>query len=429
MKDTPLGPIPTDWDVITVSDLGTVVTGTTPATNEPVNYGGEFMFISPSDLSDVRQVWSSQKWLSLKGLRAARELPVNTVLVSCIGLIGKTGMTTRERSATNQQINALICNQDTDPGFAYYLLTYSASYIASRATKTTVPILNKGNFQALEVFRPPLAEQRRIAAVLNVIQDAIASQEDVIAAARAFKRSLMHRLFTYGPGPVPAATKETEIGEIPEDWRVTTLGDLCDRSDGLIQTGPFGSQLHAHDYVPIGTPTIMPQDMVGNRVSTENIARIGPEDHARLSRYHLKKGDIVYARRGDIGRRALVTADEEGWLCGTGSMFIRVESREAHPPFLFHFLGLPGVVSLITSRAVGSTMLNLNARILRSVPIALPEPSKQVLIADSLAVADAKIAAEEDRKTALEVLFKSMLHELMTGRRRLLRDDGLPLSA
>ncbi len=67
---------------------------------------------------------------------------------------------------------------------------------------------------------PPLDEQRRIAAVLTAIQDAIAAQEDVIAAARAFKRSLMHRLFTYGPGRVPAETKETEIGEIPSHWEV-----------------------------------------------------------------------------------------------------------------------------------------------------------------------------------------------------------------
>ena len=106
---------------------------------------------------------------------------------------------------------------------------------------------------------PPLPEQRRIAHVLSTIQQAIAAQDDLIAAAKETKRSLMHRLFTYGPSAEPAPTKETEVGEIPEHWEVEPLGDVLAKDGGSVQTGPFGSLLHASDYVDSGIPVVMPK--------------------------------------------------------------------------------------------------------------------------------------------------------------------------
>ena len=286
----------------------------------------------------------------------------------------------------------------------------------------------KSVIENLEIPLPPLPEQRRIAAVLNTIQVAIAAQEDVIAAAKTFKRSLMQRLFTYGPGREPAETKETEIGEIPTDWVIESLGKLCDNG-GTIQTGPFGSQLHASDYVLEGIPTVMPQDMVDNRISTANIARISLSDHQRLARHHLQAGDIVYARRGDIGRRALVSASEAGWLCGTGSLVIRARDPNIDPSYLYYYLGRKEVIAYILNRAVGSTMLNLNTRIVGSVPVAFPvRIADQKVISEAMTASDVKIAAEEDRLTALQSLFKSMLHQFMTGQIRLLSDEVFPLS-
>src|SRR5437660_561531 len=101
-----------------------------------------------------------------------------------------------------------------------------------------------------------------------------------------------------------------------------TLGAICDEVGGIIRTGPFGSQLHESDYRDGGLPVVMPKDIVSGRIVVDGIARIGPEDANRLSQHKLKKGDIVYGRRGDIGRRALITDREDGWLCGTGCLRI-----------------------------------------------------------------------------------------------------------
>jgi len=132
---------------------------------------------------------------------------------------------------------------------------------------------------------------------------------------------------------------ESLFGPLPSRWRVTALGEACAEGGGDIQTGPFGSQLHASDYVPVGIPSIMPQNIGDNRIIIDGIARITLEDAQRLSRYRVRPGDIVYSRRGDVERRALVRTEEDGWLCGTGCLRIRLGNDVLDPLFCSY---LPG---------------------------------------------------------------------------------------
>ena len=103
----------------------------------------------------------------------------------------------------------------------------------------------------------------------------------------------------------------------------------CEVLGGLVgvRTGPFGSQLHAADYVQIGVPVVMPRDLADGSISTERVARISPAKAAELSRYRLRAGDIVLARRGEMGRCARVSQRQDGWLCGTGCLRIRPSGR------------------------------------------------------------------------------------------------------
>ena len=100
---------------------------------------------------------------------------------------------------------------------------------------------------------------------------------------------------------------------IPDGWEATTLGEIVERGGGHIQTGPFGSQLHASDYVPDGIPSIMPVNIGQRRIKEEGIARITEEDAERLSRHRVKAGDIIYSRRGDIERCALIQSLRYAW--------------------------------------------------------------------------------------------------------------------
>jgi len=190
---------------------------------------------------------------------------------------------------------------------------------------------------------------------------------------------------------------ESLIGRLPAGWIGTTLGEACQASGGEIQTGPFGSQLHASDYVPVGIPSVMPQNIGDNRVEVSGIARISLQDAKRLSRYRVRAGDIVYSRRGDVERRALIRQEEDGWLCGTGCLRVRFGGSGVDSAYASYYLGHPAVRAWIVQHAIGATMPNLNTSILAALPFVVPPKSEQRAIASILGALDDKL--ELNRKT------------------------------
>lgn len=120
-KNTLLGIIPNEWEVKKIKEIGQVVTGNTPATSEKENYGDSYLFVSPVDLSDLKYIKNTEKKLSLIGFEKSRKLPKGAVLFTCIGLIGKVGISLCDLSC-NQQINAIICNELMFNEYLYYEL-------------------------------------------------------------------------------------------------------------------------------------------------------------------------------------------------------------------------------------------------------------------------------------------------------------------
>lgn len=207
-----------------------------------------------------------------------------------------------------------------------------------------------------------------------------------------------------------------------ERWFPTTLGAVCE-DGGTIQTGPFGSQLHASDYTELGTPVVMPVNIGANFIDSSGIARIGPADADRLMRHRLRPGDIVYSRRGDITKRAIVGGDEDGWICGTGCLLVR-PGQAVHRRWLFYWLGAPWCHSYLLSRAVGATMPNLNTGLLSSLPVNLPPLEEQRRIADVLGALDDLSALELGLGDACGELWRSIVMNSMDSR----GTSRLPLS-
>lgn len=173
----------------------------------------------------------------------------------------------------------------------------------------------------------------------------------------------------------------------------TQLGELADA--GGIQTGPFGSQLHAREYTDRGVPVVMPKDIGDNSISTESVARVPQHIAERLDKHRLRAGDIVYSRRGDVTKRAWVLPSQAGWICGTGCLRVRLNPSRASSRFISYALGSPEVRTWLTNHAVGATMPNLNTAILSAVPLHVPDLATQTAIADVLGALDDKIAANE----------------------------------
>jgi len=232
----------------------------------------------------------------------------------------------------------------------------------------------------LPTLLPPLDEQRAIAAFLDretARIDALTEKKRRQIELLYEKRSaLISHAVTKGLDP-NAPMKDSGIewlGQIPAHWALSRLGRIAVN----LQTGPFGSQLHAADYVEDGVPAINPANLQGGEIVPDPRCVVSDEKFTQLSRHRLIEGDIVFARRGEMGRCARVTEKSEGFLCGTGSLRVRLNIEVANPQYVSLLLGTPGVRDHLLLESVGSTMDNLNTAILARVPVTVPPLQEQV---------------------------------------------------
>ena len=198
-------------------------------------------------------------------------------------------------------------------------------------------------------------------------------------------------------------------------WQTNRLGDFAE----AVSTGPFGSILHKSDYVDDGVPLVNPINIVDDNIVPVASKLISAETIQRLSNYVLNQGDVVIARRGEIGRCAVVGPDEDGWLCGTGSFFVR-PSPNLDSQFLAHLIRSPTYREQLERLATGATMRNLSNTALGDLVVSIPPLAEQRRIVGLLDEAFAGLAtatanAEKNHQNA-RALFESHLQSVFTQR-------------
>jgi type I restriction enzyme S subunit len=275
--------------------------------------------------------------------------------------------------------------------------------------------INQVELGKLKVTLPPLPEQKKIASILSSIDEVIEKTTAQVAKLKDLKTSLMQELLTRGIGH--SEFKDSPVGRIPVEWEVLPLGDIV--IDKGLQTGPFGSQLHAHEYVEYGIPVVMPKDMKNQSINTDTIARITDKKAKKLDKHKVEEGDILFSRRGDIGRCVLVHKENIGWLCGTGCLRVRL-GKKINPTFFASYLTLTNVIEWLNNNAVGQTMLNLNTSILSELPVILPPIKEQITIANTFFSIDKKITTTNQKLSALNHTKKALMQDLLTGKKRVI---------
>lgn len=422
MKTTPLTDageaVPNGWTPRKVGELCEIVSGGTPAKNQPDYWQGSIPWVSGKDLKSPR-LTDTIDHISESGLQAGSKLaPPGAVLllVRGMGLAKDLPVATIDRAmAFNQDVKALI-PRGTLPG----MFLRTAIYVhKDRLLSRMVPsahgtmTLNLDDVQNLTIPVPnDTAEALAISTFVRFSLRLLRVETELDIRLSELKRVAMQTLFTKGLRGDPS--KDSEIGPIPTGWRETTMAELAAQS-GIIQTGPFGSQLHAHEYVSDGIPIINPTHLLGNRINHESIPKIAPARAADLKRHVLRKGDLLFARRGEIGRLGLVGESEEGWLCGTGCFLVRVNQPDVDNRFLAYACAARPVVDWLTANAAGAIMPNLNGMVIGRLPLAVPPLPDQREIVAILDAIDQKIALQMEKRAVLEALFQSILQKLMTG--------------
>lgn len=323
-----------------------------------------------------------------------------------------------------------------DPQFIHYFLKTVDFFAYS--DKAAVPGVNRNHLHEALVVVPPIDSQKSIAQLLGALDDRITLLRQTNATLEAIAQALFKSWFVdFDPvrakmeGRTPEGMDEataalfpdgfetSELGDVPKGWRATDLADLTSQSGGSIQTGPFGSQLHASDYVEVGIPVVMPKDISLRRVQTDSIARVSPSDADRLARHKLAPGDVVFSRRGDVERHALISETERGWLCGTGCLLVRPGPKWPSPNFLSLLLDLPQSRLWLVRHAVGATMPNLNTGILGSVPVVMPAREVVIAFEEIVSGLEARRAHNAEQAQTFSTLRDTLLPRLISGQLRL----------
>lgn len=259
--------------------------------------------------------------------------------------------------------------------------------------------------QTYPIPLPPLSEQQRIVERIEELfaklDEAKERLQEVADSFAVRKAAILHKAFT---GEL--------IGKKIE--QLVPLESLVD----LIKIGPFGSALHESDYIENGIPLVNPKHIVQQHIVPQSKISISEEKAEELSSYRLKANDIVLGRRGEMGRCAPVSAREENWICGTGSMIIRL--KEEYDARLYSLiLGSQATVTYLENSAVGSTLKNLNEKIVRKIPVPQFDIEEQHeivrLINDLLARERSAQQATEQALASIDLMKKSILARAFRG--------------
>jgi type I restriction enzyme, S subunit len=205
------------------------------------------------------------------------------------------------------------------------------------------------------------------------------------------------------------------LPKLPEKWSWIRLGNLSND----IQIGPFGSLLHKSEYIADGIPVINPSNIKDERISPDLNITISDEKFSELTKYKLKEGNVIIGRRGEMGRSALVTYKEDGWLCGTGSLFVKL-NKYSNPSFITKYVRSKFFIDYLDNNARGTTMKNLNASILSNSPVPLLSREEQNEIVSEiesrLSVVNQLEQTINENLQKAEALRQSILKKAFNGR-------------
>ena len=295
----------------------------------------------------------------------------STLLIGCRGSCGSVHITEPFSYANGNAMALDDLNEE------WIEIKYPYHYFLHRGfrdviTGTSQPQIIQQHLRQVEIPLPPLEEQRRIAAILDKAHEIQVADRKRRETLGKFQASYFRYLFG-------------EPSKATENWSLKTIASCCKS----IQTGPFGSLLHQSDYIQGGIPILNPKHIVNGVVSCGENETITGDKAEELSGYRLIEGDVLLARRGEMGRCAAITRRENGYLCGTGSMFLRPLRDAFAPEYLAALLSSENMRSMLERVAIGTTLLNLNSTIVGGVLIPVPPIELQFKYARFLARLDA----------------------------------------
>lgn len=415
-----IGEVPKHWDVLRTKNVFRLVAEPAPKNNdeELLSVYSDIGVKPRRELEERGNKASTTDgyWIVKKG-----DVIVNKLL-AWMGAIGVSDYD----GVTSPAYDILRARKPIDSKFYHYL--FRTQICIDKLKKHSKGIMEMrlrlyfDEFGNIKIPYPSIKEQNRIVDFLDRItsdiDQAIAKKQRLIELLNEQKAILINRAVTKGLNPnVPMRDSGIEwIGEIPEHWEVKRLVFITD----LLQTGPFGSQLHQEDYIQEGIPVINPSQLTDGEIIPDSRITVSEATAIKLSRHRLIEGDIVFGRRGEMGRCGLVSTEQIGWICGTGSILFRPKTDLIEPRFALIAFRCDFMKANLEYISVGATMDNLNTTILAKVSIPVPSLEEQTQIVREVQKINEDISFIIDRELAsIKLLFElkqTVISSTVTGK-------------
>ncbi|NQY18098.1 restriction endonuclease subunit S [Alteromonas sp.] len=338
------------WKVLRLNEIGDIVTGNTPSKTNSEFYGGEVPFVSPAELGHGKIVRAKQTLTQL-GAKSARVLPKNSVLICCIGSLGKVGLAGVDL-ATNQQINSIIVNERVAYyKYVYYYCLTLKKRLESIAPATTVAIVNKSKFGDLKIPLPSLATQKQIAAVLEKADNLRQQSQQMEREFNLLAQSVFLDMF----GDVVSNEKR---------WNLFKFGEVC--------SAQLGKMLSAKAKVGESPKKYLRNANVRwRRIDTDNLLEMDFNEKEQ-KKFSLQLGDLLVCEGGEVGRCAIWENQVSECYYQKALHRVRVDNNLLTPEYVQEYLYWMAKLGGLSASVSEVTFSHLTAEKLAKLSIPVP---------------------------------------------------------
>ncbi len=401
-----------DWKKTTVGMVSVgFLSGGTPTTSRADYWKGEIPWITSKWLGDKLELTTGEKFVSEEAIKntATKIVPKDSIIFATRVGVGKVGINRIDLAINQDLAGVLIDNENHDIKFLAYQLGIDSiqQYVAMNKRGATIKGITRDCLEQIQLNIPPLPEQKKIAHILSTVQRAIEAQERIIQTTTELKKALMHKLFTEGLRNEPQ--KETEIGLVPESWEVCNVGDIA-----KIQSGGTPSRDVPENWRD-GTIPWVKTGEINYYVINDTEEKITTTGLANSAARLFPAGTLLMAMygqgitRGKVGLLGIEAATNQA--CAS---IIPTEKERISSVFLYYYFEYH--YEKLRQLGHGANQRNMNAALIRSFPLSFPKPDEQATVVTVFASLDEKRGHHEYRKTQLQDLFRTLLHELMTAK-------------
>lgn len=381
-KATALGIIPQEWEVRPLNYLGAICSGGTPDTEVAEYWNGDIAWCTPSDITklDTKYIESTEVKITAKGLKesSATLLPPRSIVVCTRATIGNAAICNTE-IATNQGFKNIIPNEKTNPEWLYYIIIYSKPRLVRFGCGSTFLEVSKKDFSRFKIAVPPLAEQRKIAEVLSVWDEAIEKQARLIEKLALRKRGLMQRLLS----------AKLRLPGFSEPWKKVKLGDVAE----LYQPQTIQSE----DLSQTGYPVYGANGLIGY-----------------YNNYNHEYPQVVITCRGSSCGTVNFTPGK-CWITGNAMVLNVDNNRDVNKSFFYYLISNSSFVNLIS----GSGQPQIVRQPLLKFELRIPPLKEQTAIAEVLTAADREIDLAKEKLERLRRQKRGLMQQLLTGKKRI----------